>query len=461
MVVPSTREALQSAHSTQAKDDTAHLTSNTAVPPISSLHCKPDAVIYPNQGDPDAILSKPIGIVTFKDIIGTLFQKPCCDSGDLFDHRDGPSRIRYREPNGKINFTRSYRQKYYGSPLPRKALSSRPTIPSTMRRRNISIKVLGLCGAYNTRKASEGRIDRVGTVAIVPRSVNDQQQETPPSCAQSTIDSTRSLSESTTLTGRSSCVKTESLSSSREVTAGLQDRSMPSRRYASATPRLPQLQRVTPFSRQNYSSYEKPGQSIKIDDAGSLISSAASSLNDTKQQEQGNTIGSASKSSVEPEEINPQSENCLGGTHDESQEAFSLVSWCPAGFIDVDEWKAHIQEPTSATRSQKATSLASVAPTEVLCVDESVNNRPYQGFPPELLNARKENRFPNRTSNTLPRMTSQAIDFDILQEHDDDSSAVGSKTVCDEKTISHSGEKLTNNNAIFATNGARSSSFWV
>ena len=424
-----------------------------------STHSNVDYTIRQGQSTSSEISPKPIGIVTFEDIIDAILQKTSRDESDFFNRGNMPPPTKCKKAADCIKFACNYVQNCYGAPLvPRKATSFRPSIPATMRRRNVSTRLLRPDKAYAIDGVDEISIDSsVAKISQSPkvRSVGET------SCTRSSVDAGDVSNHE--LTRSSSQSKTESLPSRRTIASVLPNGSMRLWRHVSAAPRLPQLQRVTPFSRQNYSSYEKMnGDSTKRNDVVTPMASNSSIPDSLSEHEQQTIATELDTKAIADLKSTTIAEDPVGGTRDDSQEAFSLVSWCPAGFVDVDAWNAELREPTTSITDPIEVSRTSAAFSETLGAEDNTNTPPYQGFPPELLaNTRKENRFPNRPSSSLPRMNGQVVDLDIFTRKDDNQSQPREESFRDDRALLSSHRRPINNSADLTIGGPRSSSFWV
>jgi metal transporter CNNM len=404
---------------------------------------------------------KPIGIVTYKDIVNAILQKPNPEESDFLNGCNMPPPRKCKNALGRVKFACSYVQNRYGAPISRqKSTASRPSIPSTMRRRNVSAKLPESTEARTTNEI--GELNNGVTGIETPVSAKYQNNNTEMTCVQNTANTRCGESQSVRRTESSSLTLTESLPSRKGFSAVLPNGSAPSWRHVSAAPRLPQLQRVTPFSRQGYSSYENIDEEHSISGGvGPSIHADSPSVGCGIQSVEGLETRKSEFQIPEGSKCATIPEDSVGGSCEDSQEAFSLVSWCPAGFVDVNEWNSHLQEPTTCT-TRLETSCTSIPSSEALVPEGKPEILPYQGFPPELLtNTRKENRFPSRASNTLPRMIGQLIDLDAFSEKDDSTSQQQDESPHADRTLLPSQRRIANDSTVLAISGARSSSFWV
>ena len=147
---------------------------------------------------------------------------------------------------------------------------------------------------------------------------------------------------------------------------------------------------------------------------------------------------------------------------DDSQGAFSLVSWCPAGLIDVDEWNTRLRQLTTETTAPLEGNRTTLFSSEVLREEKSTKAKPYQGFPPKLLtDTREENHFLNHLSSTVPRMNSQTMDINLISKKDNNRPRPREESFHDDRALLPSQRKLINRRTAMSIRGTRSSSFWI
>ena len=410
--------------------------------------------------DHGKISPKPIGIVTFEGIIDAILQKTSRDESDFFNRGNMPPLTKCKKAADCIKFACDYVQNCYGAPLaPRKATTFRPSIPATMRRRNASTRPLRPSNAYAVDGVDDLNTNSTPSKVTQCSKVRSVGGET--SCTRSIVlagdvsthERTRSSPQS----------KTESLPCRRIIAAVLPDGSTRFWRHVSAAPSLPQLQRVTPFSRQNYSSYEKMIEnSTKRNDVDPQTASDSAFIGSLSQPEQQSIATGSDVKAPADLKSTTISEDPVGGTGDDSQEAFSLASWSPAGFVDVEAWNSQLQEPTTTITDSIEVSRTSAASSETLLPEDNTDAPSYQGFPLELLtHTRKDNNFPNRPSSTLPRMNGQMVDLDVFAGKDDKQSRPREESFHDNRPLMSSQRLPINNSAVLNISGPRSSSFWV
>jgi metal transporter CNNM len=407
---------------------------------------------------------KPIGIVTFEDIIGAILQKPTLYESDFFNHGNVSPRTKCNNIADCVKFKCKYVQDCHAGPLsPRQSASFRPSIPSTMRRRNVSNKMLRISKTYAVDGIDELDIDRAAATVTRPLKVRNCDRES--SHARS---SRRSLGvcdapgQIEKLTRSSSRARTESLPSRKVIAAVFPDGSTSFWRHVSAAPRLPQLSRVTPFSRQNYSSYERMNEDdTKKGDSVPPLASECSSPNLFSLSERRSNTTSSVTGANKDLKSTLVSENAIDRIQEGSQEAFSLVSWCPAGLIDVDEWNAGLHDsPTITTGPIEIRCISALSSEGHRTEDTNINTLQYQGFPLELLTTtRKENNFSNPPSSTLPRINSRIIDIKSFAERGDKSPRRRDESFHDDRALLPSQRRLINNSAAMSISGTRSSSF--
>jgi metal transporter CNNM len=224
-------------------------------------------------------------------------------------------------------------------------------------------------------------------------------------------------------------------------------------RHASAAPILPTLRRVTPFSRQNYSSFEGKAE------AEAEAKSEAEELNlvlPTPSTNPANPeVRFNAKFGLDMENINEQNKGfARKHPRHNSSDTITLSSWygerCDE--LDDDEGSTSIYDEFPATSSSRL--------DEKIAVMKSIDEepKPYDGFPPELLDPEnKENRLPKYASKTLPHMV-PSFGFDRTAGRGSGEILVREKSFHDDRALLPSQRGALENNSNFS--GMRSTSFW-
>lgn len=423
-----------------------------------------DTTACHDQSITGVILPKPIGIVTFEDIIDAILQKTSLDESDFFNRGNMPPPTKSKKAADYTKFICSYIHNRHGVPLsPRKTAACRPPIPTSLRRRNVSNKMQKPSKAYAMDGVDELSIDSASATTTQLRKVRNEDRESSYSRDSHTNCHEGEAPAPIKKPRRSSSqVKTESLPSRRSIAAVLPGESTQFWRHVSAAPKLPPFQRVTPFSRQSYSSYEIPAEDdTKKSDLVPKMTQNLSSPNHVDQlKPQSNSTNSGVNIDKDLNNITIP-KTIVDSTHDDSQEAFSLVSWCPAGLVDVEEWNARIEDSPDVTTKPIDSSRTSATSSETMFKENTTITQPYEGFPPELLTStRKENHFPSHHSSTLPRMNGQVVGINEPSMKDEDLSRQ-EESFHDDRTLLPNQRKLISNTAAMTPSGTRSSSFWI
>lgn len=175
------------------------------------------------------------------------------------------------------------------------------------------------------------------------------------------------------------------------------------RRYVSAMPNLPALRRVTPFSRQEYSSFEeKPDRDV---DKSQLIMPSPLMVAASAGYQSG-----ANASGIDINDTLGESSILDGvgrGERESSGDTVSISSWRYDDPYDIDDLNSRLYSTSFAasTMAKIHDGHVHVPSTAVKPTTESSPPVPYEGFPPELLDQPKENQVLDFASQTLPRMS--------------------------------------------------------
>jgi metal transporter CNNM len=209
-------------------------------------------------------------------------------------------------------------------------------------------------------------------------------------------------------------------------------------RPVTAMPILPSLRRVTSFSRENYSSYEKmkdsegqkeetkPSEKPAAVDGGDKQDSAQPDVSmagqtDGANEENGVLMLTPSDLSTvqDPAEISRRLaerakpgmdiEDLFDGPFECSRERTIRTS---DSIISLSSWYGEMEERyitpfyEANTVSPASIQNENRKPRQALAVAafEKMRTKSYDGSPPELLDLNNENRVPNYESSTLPRM---------------------------------------------------------
>jgi metal transporter CNNM len=406
---------------------------------------------------------KPIGIITFEDILDAILQKTSRDERDFFGRGNIQPPTKAKKPADCMEFTCNYSQKDQGVSIsPHKVVSYKPSVPGTVRRRNISTRMLLTSKECAMDGVDERSIDDTIFQCTKLCKVRNKHEE---SChsqnRRSSFHGGNTPTQKEALARSSSQSKAESLPSRRAIAAVLPDGSTPFWRHVSAAPRLPQLQRVTPFSRQHYSSYERAAEDdIQNDDIVCSVTPASSKSSLSSRPDAplnitgpGVDLGIEIKCPRVPE-------NTTEGTHYDVPETISVISWCPRGFADVDEWNTQLSDLPALEAGPREGPQSFGTSSDAAREEATTKPQPYRGFPPELLdpsNMRKEDHLPNQPANTLPRISGP---FTVLSGKHGDMPQPREESFHDNRALLPSQRRSINNSANMTVSGTRSSSFW-
>jgi metal transporter CNNM len=416
---------------------------------------------------------EPIGIVTFEDLIDTILQKTSRDEKDYFNHGsqlpltktkklgDGAPNPTLANPqevySPKSKRTANKLQKFpaYNDesiPADRAPTSWRDSLlPTTVRRRNVSknAQIAAVDGADDDHSSytqnSRGGFHESGS-----------SFENGMVLTQIDIAQLRSCSSSNVLGNPYSNIKTGACSlpfrkgDSSMASVGL----TPTLRHVSAAPRIPNsLHRVTPFSRHNYSSYER-----MVDPAEGNGGLVTLTLPDVEAQD---TTRDLTKDMDSPRNgdisylvaDNPDSilEDARESHRASSGETISLSTWYG---------ELNLGEEVSGGIGKKPRSEASTQGERLFPSggEETRLGSPvlYDGFPPELLDLEynKDSRLPSHVSRTLPRMQGFGT-----SENEDSEPPSREKSFHDDRALLPSQCRALNSSTM-NVGGARSSSLW-
>jgi len=401
-------------------------------------------------------ITEPLGIITFEDIIDRILQKTSRDEMGFYDRSSagtanwckksvGYGAISIVHPDGTV-FTGSEHQ-VPNNTLHRRTPSNKGDAGATMDGANerslpterMSSQSLNqtpqiktksrkdyVDSSYtqNSRGGFHGHVDFSASVQNSILSFNEATPEVlaalgiapPPTPANEPNESTKS--ESVSLP-------------TRKATSPFRpgDWNPYTRRYVSAMPVLPGLPRVTPFSRQEYSSFDREAVPTNEIPGASLngIDSALMVANDTQD--------ALNRSNDQSELIMPHPAMTVNPL---SMYGFSNVSG-----LDVND----------------SLEFSRIGGEGLEAVDVQTAP-PYAGFPLELLDQVKENQVPNFASRTMPRLVGGLDGSNDLR-----GSLSGSETNVregsfhDDRALLPSQRRALNGSAE-NVGGIRSTSFW-
>jgi metal transporter CNNM len=424
---------------------------------------------------------KPVGIVTFEDLIDTILQKTSRDERDFFDRDTNSPPTKAKKIGDYPTESTTHCALQTNSNFPTYAQKAKASFQSsmqrgTLRRRNFSNNERprgAMDGADEHSMNAEDGYDiktkklrsnyGESSYTLNSRGGFHGSNKSGISLESATVLSAEELTELANYTTPSvqhaSPLKAVSLPSRMGEIAILPDGLNPLWRHASAAPRLPHLRRVTPFSRQNSSSYEqlpdeetmKPGLVLPV----VSMSPAQNLPNGYGTQFDANTSGIDINDSM-ADSILEDARDC---NREGSGDTISLSSWY--GQLDKNEEEttdlsnAFLLKSASEDHKNHHPARGGLA-TAV----EEVCTKPYDGFPKELLDLgkNKENHVPDYASKTLPRMIGLMADLDAFCERRNCETPIRETSFHDDRALLPSQRRMLNGSPNVG--GARSSSLW-
>jgi metal transporter CNNM len=384
---------------------------------------------------------KPVGIITYEDLIDMLLQKTSRDEKDFFDRGaiTPPTKSKKAGDHASISSVQSVVKSRPSVPAyVQKAQSAfqRPNNDGTLRRRNISHGEKAINGMDGADERDICTFDGADDRSIIVHKLRENGRssytqnsgggfhgadETGASIENAMVLSPTELAELSTNPElpphqdlESPVLKTVSLPSRKGMASTFPEGLTPlwRRVSAAAAPRLPQLRRVTPFSRQNYSSYERM---VEEDQEKSELILPIASL--FSQQVDFNASSIDISQTLEPSVLEDHCRQDSGDT------------------ISLDSWNYGDFEAFYTLRSEV-----------------------YGGSPVKRPEVRdKENTVPTYVSKTLPRMKGLTADLGVLSERRNSETPLREKSFHDDRALLPSQRRVPNGSAQF---GGRSTSLW-
>ena len=416
---------------------------------------------------------KPLGIVTFEDIIDMILQKTSKDEKDFFDRKTSTHPTKGKKSGD-----------YHSKAEPDDVIQHSPVASPHVQKPHISLKRPKRGGTLRQRKPSKNEqatggmdgvdeysLDTLNDCSIKPlkaRHAYVSSSYTQQSQggfhgrvgSASTLDyamvfNTEELTHLAN-TSSSDCpgnpyspVKTVSLPTRKSRTGTMSEGLKQTPRHVSAAPILPTLRRVTPFSRQNYSSFERKAEPEPEAQSSDLVLPIPSTYPADPEES-----FDANKSGFDMENANERNLS-FASEHPRrnSGDTVTLSSWYGEPCDELgDEECTHIYDAFPVTSSSRL--------DEKIAVMKSIEEepKPYDGFPPELLDdENKENRLPNYASKTLPRLV-PAFGFERTAGRASGETLVREKSFHDDRALLPSQHRALENNSNYS--GMRSTSFW-
>jgi len=417
----------------------------------------------------------PIGIITFEDVVDTILQKTSRDEKDYFD-RDHALPLTKTKKLGdctpKPTTLVGYSLPRIFTPKSERAvLKKQPKLQET---NSTSVPVDEAPNSYQSsilpgkvRKRNVSKNEKITTVdgaddghSHSSYTQNSQGGFHGAESSSSLDDGMLSMQESITeLRNSSSNVLGNPYSHVKTGSSSLPSRKVdPANevlRHVSAAPRIPNtLRRVTPFSRDNHSSFERVVDAKAQSASLTLPGSTMVKTDDPSKHTEPSNAGSTCLDTKKINDLNSILEDKREGHRSSSSETMSFNSWY--GKLQLDEEKPSVVPRTSMRLPSHANSQGERLFPSRSQSQASEPIKPYDGFPPELLELEydKENRLPNYVSKTLPRMPEFGA-----SEREPTATPSREKSFHDDRALLPSQRKALNSSDT-DVGGMRSSSLW-
>ncbi|PMD14377.1 hypothetical protein NA56DRAFT_376347 [Hyaloscypha hepaticicola] len=363
---------------------------------------------------------KPVGIVTFEDIIDTILQKTSRDENDFFDRPTSTPPTKCKKagdyssrpvigglaPNSTIPIKPSKSPFSFDNSETNKLRKRKPSankytanFDGVDERSNISDSSLSM-------KARKSRKDFVESSYTQNSAGGFHGPNTSDSSIYPAIMLGMMNSEELAEFGNSSStctynpyspIKTSSLPSRKNRNPLGADVESKGTRHVSAAPILPTMRRVTPFSR-NTESYERSEEAEQkaLELVMPTPSTTSASAEDSPNHEQNDRDVS----------IFEMDGSIYGGTdfgRDPDYEMSSNLIVMGSSDGENDEESSTLYNAFPAPPSEHEGCETS-NPRDLNTIEEEGQRKSYGGFPQELLDGKNENRAPNYASKTMPRL---------------------------------------------------------
>jgi metal transporter CNNM len=245
------------------------------------------------------------------------------------------------------------------------------------------------------------------------------------------------------------------------------------RRYVSAMPNLPTVRRVTPFSREECSSFEeKPdaeqdGTFLMKHDETELIMPNPS-MHATLLDRRFDANISSIDISGDPVDFDFILDDTQRRLPEDSSDTISISSLDPRDLYDIDDVNSRMysQPFVTSTISQIHGNQVSSPARVPRNVDgnpemtDTLSAKPYDGFPLELLENPRENQVPDFASKTLPRTLSIMGRLDSSKDKRDGDTPVREGSFHDDRALLPSQKRALDGSAGMNIGGLRSTSFY-
>lgn len=413
---------------------------------------------------------KPVGIVTFEDIIDTILQKTSRDENDFFDRStstpptkskkagDSPPRpviggivpnstISIKHPKGPISFEKcSYPNKL------RKRKPSEHENPANLDGADDRRYDSGSSGSMRVQKSRKDFIESSYTQNSLGGFHGAQNSDSSiyPAImlgmmASEDLAELANTPASTCLDNPYSPAKTSSLPTRKTRSPLGSGAGKQATRYVSAAPILPTLRRVTPFGR-NTESYERSEEAKQ--NATELVLPAPS------------MTPAPAEDLLEPrlDDLDVSIFDMDGSTGGETDFARDPDCEMSSNLIMMDSSSEENEEGNSTLYNafpvppcEQEKHKASMS-CDLMTIEGEGQEKPYDGFPAELLEGNDENRAVNYNSKTMPRLKS------CLSSQTSGDTHAREQSFHDDRAMLPSQRKALHAESIVI--GARSSSLW-
>ena len=430
---------------------------------------------HPRQNVLGIECPKPLGIVTFEDIIDAILRKTSRDEKDFFDRDCSLPPTKYKKSG---DFSPNSSALRTDNDLPRSPKRVHVTFeksvnPGTMRKRKVSNKPSapgGLDGAddhsldgyyHSSTRLPKSRRKSTGS-SYTNNSAGGfhggnefgNAKEIANFKTPAEIVEQANKSSSDCPGNPYSHVKTASLPTRRSDSAVSEERGL---RSSSIGPNLPQLRRVAPFSRDHASSIEREDadqQSEVLTEFSMpipMVDLGPIHVFDVQLGHDSNASGV----DVEETEEMPEGSDREAHTRERSGETVSLMSWSSD---DDAQQMTHVYNAFPMLSGE--TYESSLATKDLDAAEKKGEAKPYDGFPPELLeNTNKENRLTEYLSKTLPRSVGAELDLEELSEQANDVTPTAREgSSHDDRALLPSQRRQLEHTSLGL--GTRSSSLW-
>jgi metal transporter CNNM len=412
---------------------------------------------------------KPVGIVTFEDIIDTILQKTSRDENDFFDRPTSTPPTKSKKvgdysprpviggiaPNSTIPIKHSKVPVSFEKSGSNKLSKRKPSVNENPANLDGADERSSHSGSSGSMKAQNSRKDFVESSYTENSAggfhgANNSDSSIYPTIMLSMMTSEdlaelANTSTSTCPDNPYSPTKTSSLPFRKNKSPLWSSAAKNVTRHVSAAPKLPTVRRVTPFSR-NTESYER---SEEVKQKGLELVMPAPSM----------ALGPAEdcrKPCVDDQDVSIF--NMDGSIDGETDFAIDPDCEMSSNLIVMDSseeendegnttlYNAFPNPPREHERHEASLSH------DLDTIEEEAQKKPYDGFPPELLEEKDENKSPNYDSKTMPRLKGSQSSRSEGEAH------IREQSFHDDRAKLPSQRKTLQAESIVI--GARSSSLW-